>query len=62
MLDIPADLRDLVKLLVKHRVRFALCGGHAVAFYGFVRATMDLDILVLAGFDARQEGDRTSQG
>lgn len=47
MLDISADLKDLVRLLLKHGVRFALCGGHAVAFYGFVRTTMDLDILVL---------------
>ncbi len=47
MLDISADLKDLLRLLIKHHVRFAVCGGHAVAFYGFIRATMDLDILVL---------------
>jgi len=47
MLDISADLKDLLRLLIKHHVRFAVCGGHAVAFYGFVRATMDLDVLIL---------------
>ena len=47
MLDISADLKDLLRLLIKHQVRFAVCGGHAVAFYGFVRATMDLDVLIL---------------
>lgn len=47
MLDISADLKELLRLLIKHRVRFAVCGGHAVAFYGFIRATMDLDILIL---------------
>jgi len=32
MLDISADLKDLLRLLIKHQVRFAVCGGHAVAF------------------------------
>ena len=40
-------MRDLVALLRKHRVEFAVCGGYAVAYYGFVRMTMDFDLLVL---------------
>jgi predicted nucleotidyltransferase len=41
------DMRALVKLFVKHNVQFAVCGGFAVAHYGYVRATMDFDLLVL---------------
>ena len=41
------DMRALVKLFVKHNVLFAVCGGFAVAHYGYVRATMDFDLLVL---------------
>jgi predicted nucleotidyltransferase len=40
------DIRELVELFLKHRVRFAVCGGFAVAHYGYVRATMDFDLLV----------------
>ena len=41
------DMRDLVVLFQKHGVEFAVCGGFAVAHYGFMRMTMDLDLLVL---------------
>lgn len=44
--DISPDMREFVQLLLQHDVRFALCGGYAVTYYGFVRTTMDLDILV----------------
>ena len=40
------DMKDLVSLFLKHEVRFAVCGGFAVAHYGYVRATMDFDLLV----------------
>ena len=40
------DLRELVLLFKKHDVDFAVCGGFAVAHYGFVRMTMDFDLLV----------------
>lgn len=41
------DMKELVVLFQKHAVEFAVCGGFAVAHYGFVRATMDFDLLVL---------------
>lgn len=41
------DMRELVELFHKHEVQFAVCGGFAVAHYGYVRATMDFDLLVL---------------
>ncbi|NJK92199.1 MAG: nucleotidyl transferase AbiEii/AbiGii toxin family protein [Blastochloris sp.] len=33
-------------LLLKHQVKFIVCGGVAVGFCGFVRFTEDIDILV----------------
>jgi hypothetical protein len=41
------DMKELVALFEKHDVRYAVCGGFAVAHYGFIRATMDFDLLVL---------------
>ena len=41
------DMRELVALFQKHGVRFAVCGCFAVAHYGFIRATMDFDMLVV---------------
>ncbi len=31
----------------KNDVEFAICGGHAVAYHGYPRLTMDVDILLL---------------
>ena len=46
MPDISPDMQDFMALLVKHGVQFALCGGFAVTYYGFIRTTMDIDILI----------------
>jgi hypothetical protein len=40
------DMREFIGLLQQHDVEFLVCGGHAVAFHGYPRLTMDLDILV----------------
>jgi predicted nucleotidyltransferase len=39
-------MREFLLLLQRHGVEFVVCGGHAVAFHGYPRLTMDLDILV----------------
>lgn len=44
MLD--ADLRELLALLIAHRVEFLVAGGHAVAFRGYPRLTEALDLYV----------------
>ncbi len=36
--------RTLLKLMVKHNVRFMLIGGYAVAHYGYERTTADMDV------------------
>jgi len=47
MSHIHDDVSELIRLLKKHGVEFAICGGHAVAFYGYPRLTVDVDILIL---------------
>src|ERR1700730_745776 len=43
---LPADLREFLKLLNSKRVEYLLIGGYAVGYYGYPRATADLDIWV----------------
>ena len=40
------DFKDFLKLLQKYKVKFLVCGGHAVGFYGYPRLTMDFDLLI----------------
>ena len=54
---ISRDMRDFLLLLNKHQVEYAICGGHAVAYHGYSRLTMDVDILILpAEENARRLG------
>ena len=46
MIDIYDELRRLVQGLEAKGVRYALCGGLAMAVHGRPRATMDIDFLV----------------
>lgn len=46
MQELSPDMRVLLQLLLQHEVRFALCGGFAVSYHGFIRTTMDLDLLI----------------
>ncbi len=39
-------LINLVKKLNKNKLPYALVGGHAVAFHGAVRGTMDVDLVL----------------
>jgi hypothetical protein len=43
---LPADLREFLKLLNVARVEYLLIGGYAVGYYGYPRATADMDIWV----------------
>jgi predicted nucleotidyltransferase len=42
----PADLREFLKSLNSARVEYLLIGGYAVGYYGYPRATGDLDIWI----------------
>ena len=46
MLDLYEELGAIVAVLNARRLDYALCGGLALAVHGFVRATVDIDLLV----------------
>ena len=41
---ISSDLKDLINFLKSHNVEFLVVGAHALAFHGFPRNTVDLDL------------------
>ena len=43
---ISPDVKELLELFNQHGVDYLVCGGHAVAFHGYPRLTMDFDVLV----------------
>ena len=46
MTRLPKDFRDFLQLLSEHDVRYLLIGGYAVGYYGYPRATADIDIWI----------------
>ena len=46
MIQIPPDFKEFLRLLNFHQVEYLLIGGYAVGYYGFVRATGDMDVWV----------------
>lgn len=44
-IEFGRDWSEFLRLLILHRVRFVLVGGHAVAGHGEPRLTEDLDVL-----------------
>lgn len=45
-IHLPQDFKEFLKLLNAHRVEYLLIGGYAVGYYGYPRATADMDIWV----------------
>jgi hypothetical protein len=43
---LPPDFSEFLRLLAEHDVQYLLVGGYAVGFYGYVRATADLDVWI----------------
>jgi predicted nucleotidyltransferase len=39
-------MKDLLVIMERHEVEYVLVGGFAVNFYGYIRTTQDIDILV----------------
>jgi len=48
MLDLYEELRKLIAGLDAKEIDYALCGGLAMAVYDRARATVDIDMLILA--------------
>ena len=46
MTSLPEDFKDFLKLLNSRKVEYLLIGGYAVGYYGYPRATADMDIWV----------------
>lgn len=46
--EFPADWREFLSLLISHRVKFVVVGGHAFAAHARPRITEDLDVFVEA--------------
>lgn len=45
------DMKDIIELFEKYNVLYALVGGYAVIYYGYVRTTHDIDFLVFPSKD-----------
>jgi predicted nucleotidyltransferase len=45
-MQLPQDFKDFLKLLNDHEVEYLLLGGYAVAYHGFPRTTLDMDIWI----------------
>jgi hypothetical protein len=45
-IKLPNDFKEFLRLLHSHGVRYLLIGGYAVGYYGYPRATADMDIWI----------------
>ncbi len=43
---LPKDFKEFLKLLNSRHVKYLLIGGYAVGYYGYPRATADMDVWV----------------
>jgi hypothetical protein len=50
-IPLPQDFRSFLKLLISNNVEFLLIGGYAVNYYGYARATADLDVWIAVNPD-----------
>ena len=48
MIDVYAELKEIINALAENNIEYAVCGGWAMAIHGVPRATIDIDLLVLA--------------
>jgi predicted nucleotidyltransferase len=46
MIQLPKDFKEFLQFLNEQNVEYLLVGGYAVGFYGYPRATGDIDIWV----------------
>ena len=50
-IELHPDFKDFLRLLNSHGVRYLLVGGYAVGYYGYPRATGDMDIWIAVNED-----------
>ena len=44
--QLPQDFKEFLQLLNDNKVKYLLIGGYAVGYYGYPRATVDMDIWI----------------
>jgi len=54
-MTLPPDFKEFLRSLKEHDVRYLLIGGYAVGYYGYPRATEDMDIWVAIHPDNAQK-------
>ena len=47
MLNLLQEFKIIIKVLEEENIDYAVCGGMAMAIHGFLRATVDIDIILL---------------
>jgi predicted nucleotidyltransferase len=45
-IELPPDFKEFLKLLNEKNVKYLLVGGYAVGYYGYPRATNDMDLWI----------------
>src|SRR5579863_2916109 len=45
-IQLPRDFKEFLRLLNSREVEYLVVGGYAVNYYGYARATADLDIWI----------------
>lgn len=43
---LPPDFKEFLRLLNENKAEYLLIGGYAVGYYGYVRATADMDVWI----------------
>jgi hypothetical protein len=56
-IELHPDFKDFLKLMNSHGVKYMLVGGYAVGYYGYPRATGDMDIWIAVN---EENGARTA--
>lgn len=50
-MHLPPDFKEFLQLLSAEKVKYLLVGGYAVGYYGYPRATADMDIWIATDKD-----------
>ncbi len=50
-IELPRDFRDFLKLLNEEELDYLFIGGYAVGYYGYPRATNNIDIWIATTLD-----------
>lgn len=45
-IQLPRDFKEFLRLLNSNSVEYLLIGGYAVNYYGYPRATVDMDVWI----------------